>query len=99
RLALDRDAALALDVHPVEVLGARRALVDHAGQLQHPVGQGRLAVVDVGDDAEVANDRRIGVAGLRRGWDGHGLLSGSGTTGWPILPRTRGCARTDAGTR
>ena len=40
-------------------------LVDDAGELQHPVGQRRLAVVDVGDDAEVADDRRVGLAGLR----------------------------------
>ena len=53
RLALDGDAALALDVHAVEVLRAGAALVEHLGQLQHPVGQRRLAVVDVGDDAEV----------------------------------------------
>ena len=37
---------------------AHRPLVDHTGQLQHPVGQRRLAVVDVSDDAEVANLRR-----------------------------------------
>jgi hypothetical protein len=28
--------------------------------LQHPVGQRRLAVIDVGDDAEVPNLRRRG---------------------------------------
>ena len=64
-LALDRDAALALDVHPVEVLRAHRAAVDDAGDLQHAVGQGRLAVVDVGDDAEVPDHRRVGGSGLR----------------------------------
>jgi hypothetical protein len=67
RLALDGDAALALDVHAVQVLGAHRPVVDDAGDLQHPVGQGRLAVVDVGDDAEVADRlRRRGVR-LQRG--------------------------------
>jgi hypothetical protein len=69
RLRLDRDAPFALDVHAVEVLGPHGATVDHAGLLQHPVGQGRLPVVDVGDDAEVPDDRRVGAAGLR---DGHG---------------------------
>ncbi|MDQ1203685.1 hypothetical protein QE377_000044 [Microbacterium sp. SORGH_AS 862] len=54
-LALDRDAALALDVHPVQVLRAHVAVGDDAGDLQHAVGQRRLAVVDVGDDAEVAD--------------------------------------------
>lgn len=66
RLALDGDAALALDVHAVEVLGAHLALLDHTGQLQHPVREGRLAMVDVRDDAEVADDRGIGLVGLRR---------------------------------
>ena len=59
-LRLDRDAALALDVHPVEVLRAHLPRVDHPGDLQHPVGQRRLAVVDVGDDAEVADATGIG---------------------------------------
>ena len=58
RLALDGDAALALDVHPVEVLRPHLPRVDHPGELQHPVGQRRLAVVDVRDDAEVADPVR-----------------------------------------
>ena len=33
-------------------------LVDDAGQLEHPVGQRRLPVVDVGDDAEVPDPVR-----------------------------------------
>ena len=70
-LRLDGDAALALDVHAVEVLGAHQALVDDAGELQHPVGQRGLAVVDVGDDAEVADELRrrerlVGEAHYRR---------------------------------
>ena len=51
-------AQLALDVHPVEVLRPHRAVVDDAGELEHPVGQRRLAVVDVGDDAEVPDQVR-----------------------------------------
>src|SRR6185312_10003032 len=58
--------------HAVEVLRARRPLVDDAGQLEHPVGQRRLAVVDVGDDAEVADDRGVGAARCGRGGCGHG---------------------------
>jgi hypothetical protein len=57
-LRLDRDPALALDVHAVEVLRAHRPPLDDAGELQHPIGQRRLAVVDVGDDAEVPDLRR-----------------------------------------
>src|SRR5262249_54969107 len=47
------------------------ALVDDAGQLQHAVGQGRLPVVDVGDDAEVPEDRGVGTTRRGRGRDGH----------------------------
>ncbi|RPK76104.1 hypothetical protein EES45_23820 [Streptomyces sp. ADI97-07] len=64
RLGLDGDSALALDVHPVEVLSAHLPHVDHARQLKHPVGKRRLAVVDVRDDAEVADQRRVGTARL-----------------------------------
>ena len=54
-LGLDRDAPLALEVHRVEVLGPHVAGVDGAGQLEDAVGERRLPVVDVGDDAEVAD--------------------------------------------
>ena len=54
-LGLDGDAPLALDVHRVEVLLAHVPGVDGAGQLEDAVRQGRLAVVDVADDGEVAD--------------------------------------------
>jgi hypothetical protein len=73
-LALDRDAALALDVHPVQVLRTRLPRLDDARQLQHPVRERRLAVVDVRDDAEVPQLRRGRRGdGERDGGDGHGL--------------------------
>ena len=50
-LGLDRDAALTLDVHRVEVLRAHQARVDRAGDLEDAVRQRRLAVVDVRNDA------------------------------------------------
>ena len=55
RLGLDRDPALALEVHRVEHLRLHFLRVDGAGDLEDAVGQGRLAVVDVGDDREVAD--------------------------------------------
>ena len=55
RLRLDRDPALALEVHRVEHLRLHFLRVDGAGDLEDAVGQGRLAVVDVGDDREVAD--------------------------------------------
>ena len=70
-LGLDGDAALALDVHAVEVLRAHRPGVDHTGDLEHPVGERRLAVVDVGDDAEVPDQLRRRCVRLQRG-AGHG---------------------------
>src|SRR6202043_2600802 len=52
-VALDGDAALALDVHRVEDLVAELALLDRAAALDQAVGQGGLAMVDVGDDAKI----------------------------------------------
>ena len=54
-LALDGDAALALQVHLVEELLLHVARGDGARAFEDAVGQGRLAVVDVRDDAEVAD--------------------------------------------
>jgi hypothetical protein len=47
---LDRDPPLALQVHVVEDLLLELPLRDGAGPHQQAVGQGALAVVDVGDD-------------------------------------------------
>ncbi len=55
RVQLDRDAALALQVHGVEHLLSHQALVQGARELDQAVGQGRLPMVDVGHDTEVAN--------------------------------------------
>lgn len=54
-LGFDGDSAFAFDVHPVEVLGTHIAVLDDAGHLEHAVGQGRFAMVDMSDDAEIAN--------------------------------------------
>ena len=66
-LCLDGDAALTLDVHAIEVLSAHVSLRDHARELQHPVGQGRFAVVDVRDDAKVPDPCGIGERGVGEG--------------------------------
>src|SRR5262249_33791226 len=55
RVHLNRDAALALQVHIVEDLGPELARGDGPGLEQELVGQGAFAVVDVGNDGEVAN--------------------------------------------
>src|ERR1700761_3900178 len=54
-LRLDRDPTLALEVHRVEQLRLHFFRIDRAGELEDPVGERRLAVVDVGDDREVTN--------------------------------------------
>ncbi len=53
-VALDGDALFALEVHVVQHLRLHFALRQRVGLLEQPVGQRTLAVVDVGDDAEVA---------------------------------------------
>ncbi len=62
-LGEDRDAALALLVHRVhDQVGEPLGLVggEHAGLAQHRVDQRGLAVVDVGDDRDVADVRALG---------------------------------------
>ena len=54
-LKLDRDAAFTLQFHVVEELLLHVASCDRAGVLQHPIGQGRFAMVDVGNDAEISD--------------------------------------------
>ncbi len=54
-IAFDGDAALALDVHVVEKLILKISLVADAGVLDQPVGQRGLAVVDMGDNAEISD--------------------------------------------
>ena len=51
----DRDALLALEIHRVhDALGDVLVLAERAGLPEHGVDQRRLAVVDVGDDRDVA---------------------------------------------
>ena len=54
RVGFDGDAALAFEVHGVEELLLSLAFLNRPGGLQQTVGERGLAVVDVGDDAEVA---------------------------------------------
>ena len=54
-LRLDGDAALAFDVHAVKVLVAFFAFRHQPRDLKDAVGERRLAVVDMGDDAEIAD--------------------------------------------
>jgi len=55
RAGLDRDPALPLELHIVEHLRLQVAAAERTGALEQAVGERRLAVVDVGDDREVAD--------------------------------------------
>ena len=63
-LRLDGDAALLLDVHVVEHLLGHFTLGKAAGVLDQTIRQRRLAVVDMGDDGEIADQRKVGHVGL-----------------------------------
>jgi len=54
-LGLDGDAALALQIHRVEHLAFHLARRQASGALDDAVGERGFAVVDVGDDGEVAD--------------------------------------------
>ena len=73
RVALDGDAALALDVHVIEQLVAELPRRNRSTGLDEAVGKRRLAMVDVGDDAEVADvphGARAGNTGWRKATTG-----------------------------
>ncbi len=55
RRRLDGDAALALQIHAVEQLILHIAVADGVRELKHPVGERAFPVIDVGDDAKIAN--------------------------------------------
>jgi hypothetical protein len=56
---LDRDAALLLELHVVEHLLVHVARGDRPAALEDPVREGRLPVINVGDDREVADELRV----------------------------------------
>jgi hypothetical protein len=82
-LRLDGDAALALDIHVVEHLLLHLARGQAAGELDQPVGQRRLAVVDMGDDGEVADSPKSTTNGVPIG------TSTSPSTMQPLRERLR----------
>jgi hypothetical protein len=54
RMHLDGDAPFLLEIHGVEMLVGHLAFGDRARVFEQAVGQGRLSVIDVRDDAEIA---------------------------------------------
>ena len=72
-LGFDGDAPFFLYLQLVEVLSPM-ALLDGAGELQQPVGERGLAVVDVRDDGEVPDPLRRVLPQLRRRHAGAGAV-------------------------
>ena len=56
---LDRDAALALEVHIIEDLRRHVAAGYRAGEFEQAIRKRRLAVIDMRDDGKIANAFRI----------------------------------------
>ena len=54
-VALDGNSTLSLQIHVVQGLLLELALTHRSGLLEKAIRQSALAVIDVGDDAEVAN--------------------------------------------
>ena len=63
RARLDRDPLLALQRHAVEQLRRHIARVDRPGHLEQAIRQRRLAVVDMRDDAEIADGKAVHARG------------------------------------
>src|SRR5690606_2595612 len=98
-LGLDGDAALALDRVVVEHLLFHLARGQAAAQLDDAVGQGRLAVVDVGDDREVANvPHRVRAWGRPDDRAKRGIIARAGGSGRPVQVLARGSGQSASGT-
>ena len=54
-LGFNGNATLTLDIHGIEDLTVHFPLTKTAAKLNKTVGDGRLTVVDVGDDRKIAN--------------------------------------------
>ena len=65
-LGLDGDAALAFQVHRVQDLRAHFALAERTCKLEQAVGQRRLAVVNMRDDAKITDEAWIHQLARRR---------------------------------
>src|SRR5207344_1223139 len=89
------DAALALEVHLVEVLLAHVAVRDGVRELEESIGERRLPVVDVRDDAEVPDSAELGHGGPMVRAQGTGRAAGTLGRSWPTSsPRSSGTSRT-----
>src|SRR5947209_871287 len=58
-MRFDRDATLFLEVHRIEQLVLHLARRDRTGPVQQAIGKRRLPMIDMGDDAEIADVRCV----------------------------------------
>ena len=75
RMRLDRNAALALQVHRVQRLLLELALRDGMRQFENAVRKRRLPMVDMGDDAEIADVLELHLVLLKPALDDGCLVS------------------------
>ena len=68
-MGFDGDATLAFQVHGIEDLGLHFARSNGASQLQQAVAESRFAVVNMGDDGEIAD------VGAIHAWAGVSILA------------------------
>ena len=61
RMGLNRDPTLALEIHRVKQLRGHIALLDGVREFEKTIRKGRLPMVDVCDDAKVADPLRNGL--------------------------------------
>ena len=59
-MRLDSDAALSLEIHRIEHLSFHLTVRQATTVLNKPIGQRRLAVIDVRDDGKISNVTQFG---------------------------------------
>ena len=59
-LRLDGDAAFPLELHRIEHLFLHLTRLEPAANFDQAVGERRFPMVDMGDDGEIADMRRVG---------------------------------------
>ena len=55
RVEFDRDTTFAFEIHGIEDLGSHLTLLERPGGLDHAIGECGLPVIDMGDDAKIAD--------------------------------------------
>ncbi len=59
RSELDRDTSLTLEIHLIESLRLHLTLLERTGDLHETISEGRLAVIDMGNDTKIADGDRF----------------------------------------